>query len=80
MIPNVRHRLVIVDVGENDFGNYSCLAENELGRTRGYIELSGNYEYSLNLYSQHFFLCTLPQPCTQSLKQFDPLQLVIKGG
>ena len=36
-----RHRLVIVEVGENDFGNYSCLAENDLGETRGYIELSG---------------------------------------
>ena len=36
-----RHRLVIVEVGDNDFGNYSCLAENDLGKTRGYIELSG---------------------------------------
>ena len=36
-----RHRLVIVEVGDTDFGNYSCLAENELGKTRGYIELSG---------------------------------------
>ena len=24
-----------------DFGNYSCSAENELGKSRGFIKLSG---------------------------------------
>ena len=38
----VRHRLVIQYVRDSDFGNYSCYAENELGRSRGFIELSGN--------------------------------------
>ena len=37
----IRHRLVIARVSEKDFGNYSCLAENNLGKSRGYIELSG---------------------------------------
>ena len=37
----IRHRLVISSVSEKDFGNYSCLAENELGKSRGFIELSG---------------------------------------
>ena len=37
----VRHRLVIHYVREEDFGNYSCYAENQLGKSRGFIELSG---------------------------------------
>ena len=37
----IRHRLVISSVSEEEFGNYSCLAENELGKSRGHIELSG---------------------------------------
>ena len=32
---------MILNVAESDFGNYSCLAENDLGKARGYIELSG---------------------------------------
>ena len=39
----VRHRLVINSVSQQDFANYSCLAENELGKSRGYVELSGGY-------------------------------------
>ena len=38
----IRHRLVIARVSERDFGNYSCFAENDLGKSRGFIELSGN--------------------------------------
>ena len=43
----IRHRLVIASVSEQDFGNYSCLAENNIGKSRGFIELSGNYVWSL---------------------------------
>jgi len=38
----IRHRLVIARVSERDFGNYSCFAENDLGKSRGFIELSGH--------------------------------------
>ena len=34
----IRHRLVIARVREQDFGNYSCFAENDLGKSRGFIE------------------------------------------
>ena len=37
----IRHRLVIARVSERDLGNYSCFAENDLGKSRGFIELSG---------------------------------------
>lgn len=37
----VRYRLVLAGVTMIDFGNYSCFAENDLGKSRGYIELSG---------------------------------------
>jgi hypothetical protein len=39
-----RHLLVIRKVGVTDFGNYSCMAENSLGRERGYIQITGTLE------------------------------------
>jgi hypothetical protein len=36
-----RHLLIIRKVGVTDFGNYSCMAENSLGRERGYIQITG---------------------------------------
>ena len=36
-----RHVLILRRVRETDFGNYSCFAENSLGRQRGYIDVSG---------------------------------------
>lgn len=36
-----RHVLTIRNVRETDFGNYSCAADNSLGRERGYINISG---------------------------------------
>uniref|UniRef100_A0A8D8LSB1 Lachesin n=1 Tax=Cacopsylla melanoneura TaxID=428564 RepID=A0A8D8LSB1_9HEMI len=36
-----RHTLVIRKVLFTDFGNYSCVAENSMGKTRQYLELSG---------------------------------------
>ena len=36
-----RHVLTLKKVKETDFGNYSCMADNSLGRERGSIEVSG---------------------------------------
>ena len=36
-----RHSLLLPDLGITDFGNYSCVAENSLGRDRGFMHLSG---------------------------------------
>ena len=37
----IRHVLVLRKVAEDDFGNYSCSAENHLGKSRAFIEVSG---------------------------------------
>lgn len=36
-----KHTLTIRNVQASDFGNYSCVAENSLGRAKKYMELSG---------------------------------------
>ncbi|KAI8043994.1 hypothetical protein M5D96_000142 [Drosophila gunungcola] len=36
-----RHTLSIRHIQQEDFGNYSCVADNSLGRSRKYMELSG---------------------------------------
>jgi len=36
-----RNSLIIRKVQQSDFGNYSCEADNKLGRARKHIELSG---------------------------------------
>jgi len=36
-----RHSLIIRKVQPSDFGNYSCEADNKLGRTKRHMELSG---------------------------------------
>ena len=36
-----RHSMVIRRARRADFGNYSCSAENSLGRSRAFIEVSG---------------------------------------
>lgn len=37
-----KHTLSIRNVQNSDFGNYSCVAENSLGKAKKYMELSGN--------------------------------------
>lgn len=36
-----RHTLIIRKVHQQDFGNYSCVAENQLGKARKTLQLSG---------------------------------------
>ncbi|XP_055853212.1 neurotrimin [Episyrphus balteatus] len=36
-----RHTLTVRHIQQEDFGNYSCVADNSLGRSRKYMELSG---------------------------------------
>ncbi|XP_046675230.1 lachesin-like [Homalodisca vitripennis] len=36
-----KHTLTIRNVQSSDFGNYSCVADNSLGRAKKYMELSG---------------------------------------
>lgn len=36
-----RHTLVIRKVNRSDFGNYTCVADNQLGKTRKSVQLSG---------------------------------------
>ncbi|XP_052902862.1 protein amalgam-like [Anopheles moucheti] len=36
-----KHYLTVRNVRASDFGNYSCVAENSLGRAKKYIEVSG---------------------------------------
>lgn len=36
-----KHTLSIRNVQNSDFGNYSCVAENSLGKAKKYMELSG---------------------------------------
>lgn len=37
-----RHTLVIRKVHSSDFGNYTCVADNQLGKSRKSIMLTGN--------------------------------------
>ena len=38
---NIRMKLKIHNITENDFGKYRCLAKNSQGETKGEIELYG---------------------------------------
>ena len=43
-------RLSIRNVKNEDFGNYSCKAENNLGKARAYISISGFYLTAFNIF------------------------------
>jgi hypothetical protein len=36
-----RYTLIIRKVQASDFGNYTCIADNSIGKTRQRVELSG---------------------------------------
>ncbi len=59
-----RHVLTVRGVRETDFGNYSCAADNSLGRERGFVDVSGEFEGFI-----YFGLCKSvgKQFCEQSL-------------
>ena len=38
----MRHSLLIPELGEEDFANYSCVAYNDLGRARAHFSITGN--------------------------------------
>lgn len=38
-----RHTLVIRKVHRSDFGNYTCVADNQLGKTRKSVQLTGKF-------------------------------------
>jgi hypothetical protein len=39
-----RHTLIIRKVQASDFANYTCMADNQIGKTRQKLELSGKYD------------------------------------
>lgn len=53
-----KHALNIKHVQASDFGNYSCVAENSLGRAKKYMELSGESKAE---YIRKYF-CAPPGP------------------
>ncbi|CAH1397109.1 unnamed protein product [Nezara viridula] len=44
-----KHTLTLKHVQAADFGNYSCVAENSLGKSKKYMELSGKWGNSFSL-------------------------------
>jgi len=48
-----RHTLFIRKVVAEDFKNYSCVADNGLGKMRQYLELSGTYKLSSRAFPFH---------------------------
>ena len=45
-----KHVLILRNVKETDFGNYSCTADNSLGRNRGFIDVSGKSDHQYSDY------------------------------
>ena len=63
----IRHTLVLRKVAEEDFGNYSCSAENHLGKSRAFIEVSGKKSISLISCSELMYIRRLPDNLTTVL-------------
>jgi hypothetical protein len=40
-----RHTLIIRKVQQGDFANYTCMADNQIGKNRKKLELSGKYSH-----------------------------------
>lgn len=55
-----RHVLILRYVREKDFGNYSCTADNSLGRNKGFIDISGMTDPYLFKYFLYTLRCTSP--------------------
>jgi len=47
-VRGTRHTLILHKVTASDFGNYSCVADNSIGKNRASIELSGKTAQSLH--------------------------------
>ena len=53
-----RHTLLIREVADEDFGNYSCSASNMLGKARAYIRVQGRKVMLDNLPIQYHLRIT----------------------
>nr|XP_029714386.1 limbic system-associated membrane protein-like isoform X1 [Aedes albopictus]XP_029714387.1 limbic system-associated membrane protein-like isoform X1 [Aedes albopictus]XP_029731680.1 limbic system-associated membrane protein-like isoform X1 [Aedes albopictus]XP_029731681.1 limbic system-associated membrane protein-like isoform X1 [Aedes albopictus] len=68
-----KHYLTIRNVRQSDFGNYSCVAENTLGRAKKYIEMSGRpgpAQFHSPMYSRYREMYNL----TWSVESFPPIE------
>ncbi|CAG9807795.1 unnamed protein product [Chironomus riparius] len=75
-----KYILSIVNFRTTDFGNYSCVADNSLGRTKKYIEVSGRpgpTEFLSSQYSSHLDRYNLTFKI-ESLPDLDEIKLLYR--
>ncbi|XP_017002962.3 igLON family member 5 isoform X1 [Drosophila takahashii] len=70
-----RHTLTIRHIQQEDFGNYSCVADNSLGRSRKYMELSGR-PGPAEFYSPKWGRSTDSYNLTWKIDSYPPLEEV----
>lgn len=70
-----RHTLNIRHVQQDDFGNYSCVADNSLGRSKKYMELSGR-PGAAEFYSQKWSRSPDSYNLTWKVDSYPPLEEV----
>ncbi|CAD7084484.1 unnamed protein product [Hermetia illucens] len=70
-----RHMLTIRHIQQDDFGNYSCVADNSLGRAKKYMELSGR-PGAAEFYSQKFSRSPDSYNLTWKVDSYPPLEEV----